>query len=134
MKNSSNNAKRTRAATQRLNKYNMVSFDISIDNNEVGRIQFELFHNTTPITADNFKALCTSEDVFVYQGIQFHRIIPEYLIPDDFIKIIDNITNIIVKHLENFEHAVDAFITLHEVVEEDKEGIVSPEAPEILKN
>ncbi|CAF1088679.1 unnamed protein product [Adineta steineri] len=53
---------------------------------------------------------------------------------EDFIKIIDSITNIIVKHLENFEHAVDAFITLHEVVEEDKEGIVSPEEPEILKN
>ncbi|CAF1088660.1 unnamed protein product [Adineta steineri] len=66
MKNSIHNAKRTRATTQRLKKYNMVFFDISINNNEVVRIQFELFHNTTPITADNFKALCTSEDGFVY--------------------------------------------------------------------
>ncbi|CAF4267691.1 unnamed protein product, partial [Adineta steineri] len=154
MKNSINNAKRTRATTQRLKKYNMVFFDISINNNEVVRIQFELFHNTTPITADNFKALCTSEDGFVYQGSHFHRIIPEYLIQgkdllfprklantmdrpltskDDFIKIIDNITNIIVKHLENFEHTVDASVTLHEVIEEDKERDIAPNDPELLK-
>ncbi|KAJ7950690.1 Peptidyl-prolyl cis-trans isomerase [Quillaja saponaria] len=39
----------------------MVFFDIAISGNYAGRIVMELFTNTTPKTAENFRCLCTGE-------------------------------------------------------------------------
>ncbi|MFM7571780.1 MAG: peptidylprolyl isomerase, partial [Snowella sp.] len=38
-----------------------VFFDITIDGKESGRIEFELFADVVPDTAENFRQLCTGE-------------------------------------------------------------------------
>jgi peptidyl-prolyl isomerase F (cyclophilin D) len=57
-----------------------VFFDVSIDGQEAGRIEMELFADVVPLTADNFRALCTGEKGYGYAGSTFHRIIPEFMI------------------------------------------------------
>jgi len=63
-----------------------VYFDISIGGNAAGRVTFELFSETVPKTADNFRALCTGErgmgqsgKSLHYKGSRFHRIIPRFM-------------------------------------------------------
>eukprot|EP00759_Apiculatamorpha_spiralis_P018958 PhF_6_TR25213/c0_g1_i1/m.18/K01802/E5.2.1.8; peptidylprolyl isomerase len=63
-----------------------VFFDISIAGKPVGRLTFELFADTVPLTADNFRALCTGEKgktpegmPLHYKGCSFHRIIPGFM-------------------------------------------------------
>lgn len=41
--------------------YPRVFFDIAVGRRAVGRLKFELFHDVTPITAENFRCLCTGE-------------------------------------------------------------------------
>jgi cyclophilin family peptidyl-prolyl cis-trans isomerase len=36
-----------------------VFFDICIADKAAGRIEFELFNDVVPLTAENFRALCT---------------------------------------------------------------------------
>lgn len=36
-----------------------VFFDVSADGKPLGRINFELFQSVVPLTAENFRALCT---------------------------------------------------------------------------
>lgn len=55
-----------------------VFFDISIGNDTVGRIAFELFDDITPKTAENFKQLCQREPG--YKNSIFHRVIKDFMI------------------------------------------------------
>lgn len=56
-----------------------VFFEMSADGEPVGRIEFELFADVVPDTAENFRALCTKEKGFGYEGSTFHRVIPDFM-------------------------------------------------------
>lgn len=57
-----------------------VFFDISIEEQLVGRVVIELFKSKTPKTVENFRALCTHLYGFGYRYSYFHRIIPGFMI------------------------------------------------------
>ncbi|XP_013682777.2 peptidyl-prolyl cis-trans isomerase-like [Brassica napus] len=64
-----------------------VFFDMTVCGKPVGRIVMELFADTTPRTAENFRALCTGEKgmgklgkPLHYKGSIIHHMAPDYMI------------------------------------------------------
>ena len=59
-----------------------VFFDVTADGAALGRIEFELYSDIVPLTAENFRCLCTGEkgNGLHYKGCGFHRIIPEFML------------------------------------------------------
>ncbi|TXG72722.1 hypothetical protein EZV62_001301 [Acer yangbiense] len=60
-----------------------VFLDLNIGGQPVGRLVIELFSDSTPKTAENFRALCTGEKgigknrkALHYKGTTFHSVIP----------------------------------------------------------
>merc|ERR1712002_394400 len=63
-----------------------VFFDVTIGEESIGRIVFELFNDVVPKTAENFRALCvgfkpenTSKNLH-FKGSIFHRIIKDFMV------------------------------------------------------
>jgi cyclophilin family peptidyl-prolyl cis-trans isomerase len=58
-----------------------VYFDVTIDEQDVGRIEMGLFGGVVPKTVENFKQLCLSSNVGDgFKSSGFHRIIPGFMI------------------------------------------------------
>jgi len=64
-----------------------VYFDVQLGANKLGRIEFMLYADKVPKTAENFRSLCTGEKgmgklgkKLHFKGSPFHRIIKEFMI------------------------------------------------------
>ena len=67
----------TAAAKKRSNP--TVFMDIAIGGHAVGRIVILLRADVVPMTAENFRNLCTHDKGFGFKKSSFHRIIPQFM-------------------------------------------------------
>ncbi|XP_025109510.1 LOW QUALITY PROTEIN: peptidyl-prolyl cis-trans isomerase E-like [Pomacea canaliculata] len=67
------------SAPKRPHTNPQVFMDIKIGNRNAGRIVIELKADVVPLTAENFRCLCTHEKGYGYKGSTFHRIIPQFM-------------------------------------------------------
>uniref|UniRef100_A0A4W3JLV3 Peptidyl-prolyl cis-trans isomerase n=1 Tax=Callorhinchus milii TaxID=7868 RepID=A0A4W3JLV3_CALMI len=65
--------------TKKVRANPQVYMDIKIGNKPVGRLRFLLRADVVPMTAENFRCLCTHEKGFGFKGCSFHRIIPQFM-------------------------------------------------------
>jgi peptidyl-prolyl isomerase E (cyclophilin E) len=56
-----------------------VYFDIEINGSRAGRLILTLYADIVPLTAENFRCLCTHEKGFGFRHTSFHRIIKEFM-------------------------------------------------------
>merc|ERR1712021_166819 len=56
-----------------------VFFDMTFGGAAAGRITMTLRDDVVPKTAENFRALCTGEKGFGYEGSAFHRVITSFM-------------------------------------------------------
>ncbi|NWY68057.1 PPIE isomerase, partial [Erithacus rubecula] len=56
-----------------------VFLEIKIGNKPAGRLRILLRSDLVPMTAENFRCLCTHEKGFGFKGSSFHRIIPQFM-------------------------------------------------------
>ena len=56
-----------------------VYFDNEIKGNRAGRLIITLFADIVPLTAENFRCLCTHEKGFGFRHTTFHRIIRDFM-------------------------------------------------------
>ncbi|MDF3290668.1 peptidylprolyl isomerase [Streptomyces silvisoli] len=57
-----------------------VYFDVTVNDEPLGRIVFKLYDDVVPKTARNFRELATGENGYGYQGSTFHRVIPDFML------------------------------------------------------
>ncbi|MEU6114165.1 peptidylprolyl isomerase [Streptomyces sp. NPDC047117] len=57
-----------------------VYFDVTVNDEPIGRIVFKLFDDVVPQTARNFRELATGENGYGYAGSTFHRVIPAFML------------------------------------------------------
>ncbi|KAA1066008.1 Multifunctional pyrimidine synthesis protein CAD [Puccinia graminis f. sp. tritici] len=55
-------------------------FDVTVNGQPLGRIEFKLYDDVVPKTCENFRTLCTLPPKKGYKGSAFHRIIPAFMI------------------------------------------------------
>lgn len=74
-------------ATNGTSKRSLVWFDITIGDQPAGKVVFELYNDIVPLTADNFRSLCTGEKgkgkagvPLHYKKSTFHRVIKQFMI------------------------------------------------------
>ena len=59
----------------------IVFFEIQIENDNVGKIEFELFKDVVPITAENFRNLCIgTQDGLTYKNSCINKVIKDFVI------------------------------------------------------
>jgi Cyclophilin type peptidyl-prolyl cis-trans isomerase/CLD len=56
-----------------------VYFDMTLNDEPIGRIEMGLYGSTVPKTVENFKQLCTGQPGYGYKNSAFHRIIPGFM-------------------------------------------------------
>ena len=56
-----------------------VYFDIEINGSRAGRLTMTLYADIVPLTAENFRCLCTHEKGFGFRHTSLHRIIKEFM-------------------------------------------------------
>jgi cyclophilin family peptidyl-prolyl cis-trans isomerase len=70
-----------------VNTHTPTQFDITQNDQPLGRIVFQLYDDVVPKTARNFRELATGQNGFGYAGSSFHRIIPQFMLQGgDFTK------------------------------------------------